>query len=161
MSSLTGHSPTYNILQDIEIRLWHAVHSSANLWVQDGGASPSTLRTFAPALVYAPAEYCAPAWSRNRHTSLLDVSLNCTLRIITGCLQSTPVEQLSVLAGIPPAELRRRAASLALASRAMDSDHLLYHTITREETKPRLKSQRQAGKTSCQLPYPMRPRPIG
>ena len=77
----------------------------------------------------------------SRHTSLLDVSLNCTLRIITGCLQPTPVEQLPVLSGIPSAELRRRAASLALARRAMDTDHLLHHTITREETQPRLKSR--------------------
>ena len=71
------------------------------------------------------------------------VSLTCTLRTITGCLQPTPVEQLTVLAGIPPAELRRRAASLALARRAMDPDHLLHHhhTITREETQPRLKSR--------------------
>ena len=56
------------------------------------GASPSTLRTSTLALVYAPAEYCAPTWSRSRHTSLLNVSLNCTLRIITGCLQPTQVE---------------------------------------------------------------------
>ena len=36
------------------------------------GASPSTLRTSALALVYALAAYCAPTWSRSRHTSLLD-----------------------------------------------------------------------------------------
>ena len=104
--------------------------------------SPSTLRTSVLALVYAPAEYCAPTWSRSRHTSLLDVSLNCALRTITGCVQPTPVEQLPVLAGIPPAELRRRAASLALVRRAMDPDHLLHHAITREETQNRLKSRR-------------------
>ena len=86
-------------------------------------------------------EYCAPTWSRSRNTNLLDMSLNCPLRIITGCLQPTPVEQLPVLAGIPPAELRRRAASLALACRAVDPDHLLHHTITREETQPKLKSR--------------------
>ena len=106
------------------------------------GASPPTLCTSALTLVYAPAEFCAPTWSRSRHTSPLDVSLNCTLCLITGCLQPTPVEQLPVLAGIPPAELRRRAASLALARRATNPDHLLRHTITREETQPRLKSWR-------------------
>ena len=42
------------------------------------GASPSTLRTSALALVYAPAEYCAPTWSRSRHTGLLDESLKGT-----------------------------------------------------------------------------------
>ena len=61
------------------------------------GASPSTLHTSELALVYAPAEYCAPTWSRSRHTSLLDVRLNCTPRIITGSLQPTPVEQLPAL----------------------------------------------------------------
>ena len=30
------------------------------------GGSPSTLRTSALALVYAPAEYCAPTWSRSK-----------------------------------------------------------------------------------------------
>ena len=102
-------------------------------------------------------------WRRSKHTSLLDVSLNCTLRTITGCLQHTPVEQLPVLAGIPPAELCRRAASLALARRAMDPDHLLHHTITREDIQPRLKSRPllQAEKTFCQLPYPTRQMPTG
>ena len=104
-------------------------------------AGPSTLRTSALALADTPAEYCALIWSRSRHTGLLNVSLNCTLRIITGCLQPTPVEQLPVLAGIPPAQFRRRAASLALTRRAMDPDHLLHYTITREETQPRLKSR--------------------
>ena len=84
--------------------------------------------------------YCTPIWSRSRHTGLLDVSLNCTLNVITGCLQSTPVEQLPLLAGIPPAELPRRAPSLVLAHHAMTIDHHLHYTITREETQPRLKS---------------------
>ena len=92
------------------------------------------------------------------------MSLNYTLRIITGCLQPTPVEQLPIFAGIPPAELRRRAASLALVHRVMDPDHLLHHTITREETQPGVKSRRPFAtveKTFCQLPYPMRQRPTG
>ena len=57
-----------------------------------GSKSFNTSHLCPSACVYAPAEYCAPTWSRSRHTSLLDVSLNCTLRIITGCLQPTPVE---------------------------------------------------------------------
>ena len=40
------------------------------------GASPSTLRTSALAIVFTPIEYCAPTW--RRHTNLLDVNLNCT-----------------------------------------------------------------------------------
>ena len=48
------------------------------------------------------------------------------------------VEQLHMLAGIPSAELRRRAANVALSRRAMDPDHLLHNTITREKSHPRL-----------------------
>ena len=128
------------------------------------GASPSTLRTSALALVYAPVEYSALTWGRSRHTNLLDVSLNCTLRIITGCLQPTPVEQLFVFSGIPPAELRRRAASLSLANRTMDPDHLLHHIIIREETQPRLKSRRPfatSGKDPLSTTLPNETRPTG
>ena len=97
-------------------------------------------RTPALALVYAPAEYCITR-SRSRHTSLLDVSLNCNLCTITGCLQPTPVEQLPVLACIPPAELHKQAASTAIAHRVMDPDHLLHQAIAKELTQPRLKSR--------------------
>ena len=96
-------------------------------------------------LVYAPAEHCAPTWGRSRHTSLLDANLNCTLRIITGCLQPTPVEQLPVFAGIPPAELHRRADSGApsLAVSAMPWTQITSSiTPSPEETQPRLKSRR-------------------
>ena len=127
-------------------------------------AGSSTLRTSALALVYVPVKSCAPTWSRSRHTSLLDVGLNCTLRIMTGCLQPTPLDQLPVLAGIPPAELRRRSASLALTRRALDPDHLLHHTITREETQAKLKSWRPCatgGGAFCRPPYPVRQGPAG
>ena len=106
------------------------------LWVQDG---EQVNQLCTPHL--CPST-CAQTLSRSKHTSLLDVSFNYNVRVIIGCLQPTPVEQLPVLAGIPPAELRRRAAGLVLARRAMDTDHLLPHTITREETQPRLNSRR-------------------
>ena len=56
-------------------------------------------------------------------------------------LTDTSRAALCACIGIPPAELRRRAASLDLASRAIDPDHLLHHTTTREETQRRLKSR--------------------
>ena len=37
------------------------------------GASTPTLRTYTLALVYAPAEYCAPVWCRSSRTHLVDV----------------------------------------------------------------------------------------
>ena len=42
----------------------------------------------------------------------------------------------------PTSRASIRTANLPLARHAMDPDHLLHHTITREETQPRLKSRR-------------------
>ncbi len=76
------------------------------------GTSTSTLRTSALALVYCAAEYASPAWCRCSHVKKLDVTLNDTMRLITGCLRPTPTEFLSVLSGIAPAPLRREHHTL-------------------------------------------------
>ena len=81
------------------------------------GASTPTLRTSTIALVYAPAEYCAPVWCRSAHTRLVDVSLNAALRTITGCMRPTQVEQLPILAEIAPPALSRATATLVLGRR--------------------------------------------
>ena len=71
------------------------------------GANAKTLRTAALAIVYSSAEYATPVWSRSSHTKKLDVSLNDTMRIITGCVKPTPTHLFPVLSGIAPAKLRR------------------------------------------------------
>ena len=71
------------------------------------GSNAKTLRTAALAIVYSSAEYAIPVWSRSSHTKKLDVSLNDTMRIITGCVKPTPTHLLPVLSGIVPAKLRR------------------------------------------------------
>ena len=106
------------------------------------GASTPTLRTFTLALVYAPAEYCAPVWCRSFHTGLVDVSLNAALRTITGCLRPTQVDQFRVLAEIAPPVLRREAATLVLGRRACQHDHLLHDVIKHSTHRKRLKSRR-------------------
>ena len=58
-------------------------------------------------LVYSTAECCTPVWCRSMHTRLIGSILNDALRIVTGYLRPTPTEELPVLAGIQPAELRR------------------------------------------------------
>ena len=45
------------------------------------GANFKVLQTAAVCLVYAPAEYCAPAWSSSTHTAKIDIVLNTTMRI--------------------------------------------------------------------------------
>ena len=71
------------------------------------GAGAETLRIACLSLVYSIAEYCAPVCCCSAHASLIDSVLNDALRIVSGCLGSKPMEHLSILSGIQPAELRR------------------------------------------------------
>ena len=88
------------------------------------GAHASVLRTSALGLVCSSAEFAAPAWCRSTHTKKLDVALNGTLRIISGCLKPTCRELLPVLSGIPPLHLRREHSTFKLALQAqLDANH--------------------------------------
>ena len=76
--------------------------------------------------LYSAVEYRASVWCRRMHTRLIDGILNDALRIVPGCLRPTPTEDLPVLAGIQPAELRRLGATLSLANCAIHNpDHVL------------------------------------
>jgi len=70
------------------------------------GAGATTLRTTTLALVHSTAEYCTPVWCRSAHTRLIDPTINDALGIVTGCLRPAPADNLPILAGIQPAELR-------------------------------------------------------
>jgi len=50
---------------------------------------------------------------------------------VTACLRPTPADNLPVPAGIQPAELRRKGATLSLAHRDMEPEHLLHSALTR------------------------------
>lgn len=71
------------------------------------GASQTLLRTSTLALCHSVGEYCAPVWMRSTHTNLVDVKLRESMRIITGCLKSTPTQWLPVMSAIAPPHLRR------------------------------------------------------
>ena len=106
-------------------------------------AGVTTLRTTTLALVHSTTEYCAPVWCRSAHTRLIDPTINDALRIVTGCMRPRPADNLPILAGIQPAELRRSGASLSPARRAMEPGHLLHSTLTRPSSANarRLKSR--------------------
>ena len=89
------------------------------------GANATNLRTSALALVFSTAEYAAPVWSSSHHSSKVDVAINETLRIVTGCLRPTKVDFLPVLSGIMPADLRRlEAARILNLTVTVDEAHL-------------------------------------
>ena len=52
-------------------------------------------------------EYAAPVWARSAYADILDPELNKACRTITGCLKSTYVEDLYLLAGIAPPDIRK------------------------------------------------------
>ena len=93
------------------------------------------------------AECCAPVWSRSPHVKKVDVAINNSLRTISGCLKPTPVFQLTVLAGIAPAGQRRKAATLAMARKAVKHDWHILHDTTKNEVPPcRLNSRKPYNK---------------
>jgi len=94
------------------------------------GTGATTLRTVTLSLVHSTAEYCAPVWCRSAHTRLIDLAINDALRIVTGCLHPTRVDNLPILASIQPAEFSRNGATLSLARRAMDPGHLPHSALT-------------------------------
>ena len=50
---------------------------------------------------------------------------------MTGCLRPTAADNIPILAGIKPAELRRKGETLSLPLRAMEPGHLLHSAFTR------------------------------
>jgi len=57
-------------------------------------------------------------------------SINDALLTVTGCLHPTPSENLPVLPGIQPPELRRNGAALSLARSATETGNLLHSVLT-------------------------------
>ena len=98
----------------------------AMLWWLAGsclGAGEITLRTVTlglsilalATLCHSTTEYCASVWCRSAHIS----ASNNALRTVTGCLGPTPADNLPNIAGIQPAELLWKGATLSQTHRAM------------------------------------------
>ncbi|KAI5734992.1 hypothetical protein M8J77_012906 [Diaphorina citri] len=91
------------------------------------GAKPHVLRTSALALSVSAAEYAAPVWERSAHAKLVDIAINDTARIISGCLKPTPVDKIYPLLGIAPPEIRRKVGSeIERKKQTEDSCHPLF-----------------------------------
>ena len=116
------------------------------------GANPSTIRTTALALCYSVAEYKAPVWARSSHAQKLNPELNSTYRAVTGCLKPTNVEDLYLLAGIAPPDIRRDVcARMEKTKQETNEAHSLYGQNPAER---RLKSRNCFLRSveACRLP---------
>ena len=95
------------------------------------GAHIDVLQTSTTTLSFDPAEYCSPVWCRSDHTHRLDAALNNGIRLVSGCIRSTPTFMLPVVSKILPPDIRRNKQCLALSRRAeADDQHALHNIIT-------------------------------
>ena len=123
-------SLTYH--QDLESLRGKVTSRVPLMWRLTGsgwGANGAVIPTAALALVYTTAEYCESVWCHSVHTRIIDTAINDTLRVVTGCLHPTQLDNLLILAGIQPAELSQRQAMLFLSCWALISGHLPYHKL--------------------------------
>ncbi|KAI5732047.1 hypothetical protein M8J77_020382 [Diaphorina citri] len=105
-----------NILRKLTSRRW--------------GSNPETLRISALGLCVSTSEYASPVWGASSHAKQVDVALNDTMRIITGCLKATPVQKLYPLTGIAPPHIRRAvAANIERKKQEEDPRHPLYSHV--------------------------------
>ena len=101
------------------------------------GTNASTIGTTAIVLCYSIAEYAAPVWARSTYADILDPELNKACRAIAGCLKPTYVEDLYLLAGIAPSDIRRDVCSRMERTKQMEqATHFLFgHTPARSRLK--------------------------
>ena len=98
-----------------------------------------TMRTTALVLCYSTAEYVVPVCERWNYVHLLTPELNQAYRAITGCLKPTNVDNLYLLAGIAPPEIRRSVCARVERTKQVEREtHSLFgHTPAGSRLKSR------------------------
>ena len=134
-------------LEEVAGEVTSREHSSVVLLVQSGEPLPKHYGSPDKPWYFLRLNTVPPVWSRSPHVKKVDVAINSSLRTISGCLEPTPVFQLPVLAGIDPVGLRRKAATLCLARKAVKHGwHILHDTTSNEVPPCRLKSRKPYNK---------------
>lgn len=80
-------------------------------------------------------------WNQSTNCKKVDVSLNDCLRLISGCIKSTPIELLPALCDIEPADIRRDKNVLDLRNRALLNNRMLYYAVANPLVNVRLKNK--------------------
>ena len=103
------------------------------------GTNARTIRTTALALCYSTAEYAAPVWARSSHANKLNPVLKQACRPITGCQKPTNIEDLYLIAGIAPPDIRREVCAwVERTKQTKDERHSLFgHTPAPAHLKSR------------------------
>ena len=81
----------------------------------------------------------SPVWWKSCYTPKLDSALNESCRLITGCIKPTKTDQLYLLAGIAPPQVRRQARAEAERTKQIhDPRHPIYgQTLPKQRLKSR------------------------
>ena len=101
------------------------------------GAHIDVLQKYLIALAFSPV------WCPSDHTHRLDAALNNSLRLVSGCIRSTPRVMLPVVTGITPTDIRRNKQCLSLTRLAEADDQHTLHTMatTTAPGRKRLRSR--------------------
>ena len=101
-----------------------------NLLKKLDNSNARTIRTTALALCYSIVECAAPVWRILHYADLLDPELNKACLAITGCLKPTYVEDLYLLAGNGPTDIRRYVCARMEQTKQMEQEtHLLFGQV--------------------------------
>ena len=103
------------------------------------GTSAGIIRTTAIAVCYSIAEYAAPVWAISHHAHVLDSELNTACREMTSCLKPTNVEDLYLLAGIAPPDIRRDVC--ARVEKKKQESNMAHSLYGQNPTESHLKSR--------------------
>ena len=95
----TGH--------DIHIHNRMKVGTPNNLLRKRANSKWGTIRTTALVLCHSVAKYVATVWLGSKLTHLLNLELNQACRAIAGCMKPTNLEDMYLLTGIAPPDIRR------------------------------------------------------
>ena len=103
------------------------------------GANPTTIRSTALALCFSAAEYACAVWERSAHAKKIDPVLNTSCRYITGCMKPTKIDDIYILSGIAPPDVRRAVTSKKERLRQMEDErHPLFgHAVIPQRLKSR------------------------
>ena len=102
-------------------------------------ANANTIRTTALALFHSVSEYAAPAWALSSHAQKLNPGLNSACKAVTGCLKPTNVDDLYLLAGIAPPDIRRDVC--ARVERTKQETNEVHSLYGQNPAERRLKSR--------------------
>ena len=110
-------------------RFWQQIGNNLNSTACRGCLCCQCVRSQSDKVDHVEFNFVAAMLSRSAHTSLVDVQLNSTMRLISGTFHSTPLPWLPVLSNIEPPALRRKAATDKLVEKIINECRVILATL--------------------------------